>query len=777
MTGDHERLPVLGATAELTVRTVSDWHVGAGTGVPGAIDAQLRRDGDGVPYLPGTTLTGVLRDACRTVARALDNGMPGPWLRWHRLIFGDTPDRDGPSAGRRLRPAALAIGPARIDFPLRAVICQDPALVRATTFVKPGVCIDRATGRAEDDMLRFVEMARAGLPLQAQATLELPDDPDAATAVTALLVLGAAWCDRIGGDRRRGAGQMALTWDGHRAPTWAHWLRDSGWSPQPPIPRTPARAPSMLVTGLGGGWITVPLVITTEQPIRVPRQATGNLIRGHDHVPGRVLLPWLSQCFGADKVRAAVAAEALTARHAHLEIAGERSVPAPFVLARARYPERQPDGTETTWVYNTLRQRPPAAVPAKQVRGSWTLPRPLGDDGLLLATMALEQRSHNAVNRATQRPDSETGLYTVEVIPAGRQLRTEILLAASVAAEIETRLGPRWWTVLDGPARLGARRRGEYGAVRAQAGEPRTAEPATDPPQPDAVLELWVVADLVVRSRRLRLSADPLDVCAALRAQLDGGGLELRVEPGSVARTQRRDSWQSAWQLPRDSVIGLAAGSVLRIRVVSGVIDASAWADLLRRGLGERRAEGFGEVLVDAPLLAGTSLRLAPEVVAVPAEANPAEESELTGEQRAALAVLSRVARDAAVHDAARALRELDDPPAGYTALRSALGRLSASQRGTWRTVLADAVHRRDRQRTDSELRRWQQYQGTRRGDQQAVAAALSTLLDGGITAVLGSVRTELPDESWARLDATAVLLDDLVDAARRQPEPVAATR
>jgi hypothetical protein len=91
--------------------------------------------------------------------------------------------------------------------------------------------------------------------------------------------------------------------------------------------------------------------------------------------------------------------------------------------------------------------------------------------------------------------------------------------------------------------------------------------------------------------------------------------------------------------------------------------------------------------------------------------------------------------------------------------------------------VLADAVHRRDRQRTDSELRRWQQYQGTRRGDQQAVAAALSTLLDGGITAVLGSVRTELPDESWARLDATAVLLDDLVDAARRQPEPVAATR
>lgn len=201
MTGDHTHPPVLGATAALTVRTVSDWHVGAGTGIPGAIDAQVRRDRDGLPYLPGTTLTGVLRDACRTVARALDNGTPGPWLRWHRLIFGDTPDQDGPSAGRRLRPAALVIGPARLDTPLRAAICRDPDLARATTFVKPGVCIDRATGRAQDDMLWFAEMARAGLPLQAQATLELPDDPDAAPVITALLVLGAAWCDRIGGDR------------------------------------------------------------------------------------------------------------------------------------------------------------------------------------------------------------------------------------------------------------------------------------------------------------------------------------------------------------------------------------------------------------------------------------------------------------------------------------------------------------------------------------------------------------------------------------------------
>jgi CRISPR/Cas system CSM-associated protein Csm3 (group 7 of RAMP superfamily) len=30
--------------------------------------------GDGLPYVPGTSLTGVLREACRVVAIALDEG-------------------------------------------------------------------------------------------------------------------------------------------------------------------------------------------------------------------------------------------------------------------------------------------------------------------------------------------------------------------------------------------------------------------------------------------------------------------------------------------------------------------------------------------------------------------------------------------------------------------------------------------------------------------------------------------------------------------------------
>jgi hypothetical protein len=199
------------------------------------------------------------------------------------------------------------------------------------------------------------------------------------------------------------------------------------------------------------------------------------------------------------------------------------------------------------------------------------------------------------------------------------------------------------------------------------------------------------------------------------------------------------------------------------------VVDPAAWAELPRRGLGERRAEGFGEVLVGAPLLAADTLQLVPAHTATAAPDQ--DEQELTAAQHTALDVLTRVARDAEVRDAARALRELDDPPTGYRMLRTALGTLSASQRGTWRTLLADAVQRRDRQRADRELDRWNRYEGKRREDQRAAARAVTGLLNAEITTVLAAVHTDLPDDGWARLAATAVLVDDLVDAARRSTE------
>lgn len=328
----------LGVRSTLRVATLSDWHVGSGNRIPGFVDATVRRDTDGLPYLPGTTLTGVLRDACLTVARALDDGtVDGVWQRWHTAVFGDEPRHFGT---RRLRPATIGIGPATVTAGLRRAVARDQAhqaLRAATTFVKPGVRIDPDTGRAVDDMLRFVEMARSGLPLQAAATVDLPDGEEGRRAVTALLMLGAAWCDQVGGDRRRGAGRIRLRWDDHDPVPWAGWLAGSRWvPPEPAQPSTAAIGsahlpPAADATAHGeetATWTRVALTLTTRTPVRVTRQTVGNIVHGHDHLPGSLLLPWLSDRWGNALVRAAVAAGTLGVRHAYPEVRGRRGVPA-----------------------------------------------------------------------------------------------------------------------------------------------------------------------------------------------------------------------------------------------------------------------------------------------------------------------------------------------------------------------------------------------------------------------------------------------------------------
>ena len=48
----------------------SDWHIGTGAGVPGDLDAVVRRDADGLPVVPARTVVGLWRDGCERVGNA-----------------------------------------------------------------------------------------------------------------------------------------------------------------------------------------------------------------------------------------------------------------------------------------------------------------------------------------------------------------------------------------------------------------------------------------------------------------------------------------------------------------------------------------------------------------------------------------------------------------------------------------------------------------------------------------------------------------------------------
>ena len=204
------------------VHMLSDWIVGTGEGRTGAVDAIVRRDSDGLPFIPAKTLTGIWRDACEQVAAWFggSDAAANPWPDWVDWIFGSQPDVTGDrtaDAHQAPRPAALALSPARMPLPVRDACRYRPALQAAAILLRPGVAIDDETGVAIDDMLRLEERARPGV-LKSLAEFTTPDGGDLPAAAELLLRAGAAAVDGLGGKRNRGAGRCWLLLPGMTGP-------------------------------------------------------------------------------------------------------------------------------------------------------------------------------------------------------------------------------------------------------------------------------------------------------------------------------------------------------------------------------------------------------------------------------------------------------------------------------------------------------------------------------------------------------------------------------
>jgi CRISPR-associated protein Csx10 len=119
-------------------------------------------------------------------------------------------------------------------------------------------------------------------------------------------------------------------------------------------------------------------------------------------------------------------------------------------------------------------------------------------------------------------------------------------------------------------------------------------------------LFVWLVSDMLLRNQRLR--PEPTAAClAAELSRLLGVTLNLRNSSDSrlneLVRIRRLDTWHVGWGVPRPSLVALQAGSCMVFRVSSGQLDPSKLAQLEASGIGERTAEGYGQVRFNHPLL------------------------------------------------------------------------------------------------------------------------------------------------------------------------------
>lgn len=579
-------------TLTFTLRFLSDWHVGDGAGARGHVDAVVRRHPeDDLPYCPAKTLTGILRDGCERIAYGLDRGdAAGPWHALLREVFGS--NQQDPEAYRAARAAKLSVGPARFAAELRDAIAKRADVREALVLLKPGVKLDDL-GVAQSQMLRFQEVVLAGAELTAGASLAL-SGPRRRSAV-ALLTAGASAVDRLGAKRRRGTGRCELVLDGGLADEALYAALKESLAPA-----EEEFVPVVLDLGAeaagspGPHWRVVCLALDLQSPVIVPADTLGNMVTTHDHIPGSLLVPalnpWLRELLG-DKTTGALARGAVQVRNAYLAAGARRLLPVPAALFKLK------EGTATI---NQLHGAPGDKRQRKQVRAGFVAVDglPLGDNAaLLVETLAT---THATIDDSVQRPTAAVGgVYSYKALRPGQRLLSELWIDTAV---IPAGVVFEDWLNKQAPKslRIGRAKKDDYGRVALSCQEVKAQELCA----PAATgLTLWLASPLLLRDEALAPVLNAQGVAQALSAAL---GVSVRPRSdgdGVFLRPWRDDGWNNAWQMRRPTRFGLAPGSCFAFEV-EPVPSADALARLQARGLGERRGEGYGEVVFNAPLLA-----------------------------------------------------------------------------------------------------------------------------------------------------------------------------
>ncbi len=190
--------------------------------------------------------------------------------------------------------------------------------------------------------------------------------------------------------------------------------------------------------------------------------------------------------------------------------------------------------------------------------------------------------------------------YVYEAIVPGTVLRAELWLPDEVPLNAAHLTGERG---------IGRSSKDDYGHVRIEVLEPlATGEPA-DVAGPPGELVVWLLSDVLLRGEAGQPVADVDHLASTLGAAL-GVTLALPATgetPTALVTTRRVESWQDRWSLPRPSLTGLAAGTVVRFDM-TGTPSPATYQRVQACGLGERTAEGFGRLALQPQLLTGASV-------------------------------------------------------------------------------------------------------------------------------------------------------------------------
>lgn len=643
----------------IQIHMTSDWHVGSGTG-RGEIDSEVQRDADGLPYIPAKSLTGILRDGCEQVALALDGDERGKWYNWVNFLLGDQPNtlqrnraEDCVQLEYEPRPAVVSIRSAYLPQTLKDALSTQPLeellkqieqqknfpqvekiqiaqklkikrqLNNAIAFIKPSVAIDPERGSAKSKALRFEEVVRMGAVLTSTSSLDFSGyqniTEDQAKLAYALLIAGTKMVERLGGKRRRGNGtcQISIV-DDAKTNEWLEYLKENYDEKvdDPPQWEKPKLSSSSQSPEADSTWFNVPLTITTQSSIVLPKRTVGNVVECLDYIPGRYFLGYLHRVLGNHmNVSEAIARGDLLVTNATVEIDGIAGRPTPFCL----FGEKLNGGlSKGRAVYNRFQEREPKDKQSKEIQTKGERSGYVGKfDGAKLPdskTVKLEVNTHNTIDDEYQRPSSETrgAVYSYQAIPAQTTLKAALRLPQSIKDYLDTK-SKDWRQNLSSNLRIGQSKKDQYGLVSVTTDQPNCFE-ISNQVGSDNLLYVWFLSDVLLRDDRLNPTTNPDIFKQVLEKELGlaKGSLEERSSSdllSQMMRSRRTESWQVRWGLPRPSMLGWQAGSCV-VYQIQGELNPkkltelnAKLTELEAKGIGDRRAEGYGQICFNDPLL------------------------------------------------------------------------------------------------------------------------------------------------------------------------------
>jgi len=214
----------------------SGFSIRSGYGIAGLLDGTIMKDKNGLPYIPGTTLKGILKQACAELA--LVNGQECyddvvSEIREVKRQEKDPNLRENLSYITRIFGSPFCPPCFEINSAFLSPADKDEIelLKLATCWAESRNKIHPETGTAEEDHLFTNEIASGSNAFQMIANRSFgfsvsPKEASIPDELTSLLICGMRFVDRIGAGKSRGKGviEMILPPDKFWGKTLSDWI-------------------------------------------------------------------------------------------------------------------------------------------------------------------------------------------------------------------------------------------------------------------------------------------------------------------------------------------------------------------------------------------------------------------------------------------------------------------------------------------------------------------------------------------------------------------------